>query len=471
MAARADSHVRPHRPRIYRHLSHVSLKWLYDARMRTATMMMRLGMSVGVVLCGGHLGPGLCRSSELLLRRHQRRTPERSGDLAGDRSDGCAAQRRRDRREGNAPASLGFAGVARGGDLGAGTGQQDAIQTLDQITKETDYRLAMAFGLPYGVESLALEPGGIDIISADLHVDLDIAGTPLLAGADLRYQSGVSDLFCLVHVEATRLAAEGDVGGALELLADGVFFARQLVDRQFAEEMIFGIQAMKSCFERMRDGVYIDLRGERALTDDQDTLSSVIDRVAERTREGNPGYVGVERMTFPMVNRLAGDQLVDHVLIGAGANPDTFVRTMAFLTSRGNPMMLFSQSPRWEQASDDLQLSSGRARTHVDRIHSDYIARWNLRDPHDPLMSQQTHYEQLQASGDQSLIALDFTMGALADLLDDWQQIRLEAMGTRHALALAAYTYAQNQHAPSASSVRPRWLPVTVRCCNSAHEY
>ena len=66
----------------------------------------------------------------------------------------------------------------------------------------------------------------------------------------------------------------------------------------------------------------------------------------------------------------------------------------------------------------------------------------------------------LQASGDQSLIALDFTMGALADLLDDWQQIRLEAMGTRHALALAAYTYAQNQHAPSASSVRPRWLPV-----------
>ena len=43
-------------------------------------------------------------------------------------------------------------------------------------------------------------------------------------------------------------------------------------------------------------------------------------------------------------------------------------------------------------------------------------------------------------------------------MLDLWQQVRLEAMGTRHALSLAAYEYTFNQLAPTGSAVRPRWL-------------
>ncbi len=427
--------------------------------MRFSTIIGRLGACVGVVLCGGapaqdyldaanafyaDIDPAHRSDLVILPAIAQMEEPPRGVEIV-EKAMFQPASSSPIWREAKAWA--------------LGDAQRAALQTLDEITSEFDYTLAMAFGLPYGVEKLSQEEGGIDIIRANLHIDLDVAGTPLLAGAEFRYLSGVSDLFCLVQVEATRLADDGDVGGALEVLADGVFFARQIADRRFAEEMILGIRLMKSCLERMRDVVYLDLRGERHLTNDQGTLAAVIDRIAERTRDDLPGYIGVERMMFPTANRLAADQLVEHILTGSGVNSDTFVRTMSFLTSRGNPMMLFSQTPRWTQTIDDLTLWRASGLFHVDRVQSDYDARWKLRNPHDPLMGQQTHYEKLYAQGDPVIAVIEFPMGRLVSMLDHWQQIRLESMGTRHALALAAYEYAQNQQAPSASSVRPRWLP------------
>lgn len=338
--------------------------------------------------------------------------------------------------------------------------QRDALVALARVTEETDYRFAMAFGLPYGVEALVGgSDAGIEIVSADMYVDLDVGGTPLLAGADFRYFEGIRRLMCLVQVEATRLASEDDPRGALELLARGLFFSRQIADRQFAEEMTLGVRLMLAHLNRIRDVVYRDLRGERHLADEQDFLVEFIDRIAETNRAGEPGYLGVERLRFPVGNAMAAEQLARHVLTDTGANESTFVRTMSSLTSGNHPLMLFSQTPRWESASEDFQLPLGAALRVVTRIQSDFESRWNLRDPHDAIMTQRFFIDTFQGpNGEGSGDPIVATMVPLRPLLGLWQQVRLEAIGTRHALALAGYEYAFNQIAPTASSIRPRWI-------------
>ncbi len=338
--------------------------------------------------------------------------------------------------------------------------QRRVLEALDEVTRETDYRFAMAFGLPYGVEALVDESDvGIDIVSADLHIDLDVGGTPLLAGADFRYFRGVRWLMCLAQVEATRLAADGDIEGALGVLADALFFARQIADRQFAEEMTLGIRLMNACLERMRDIVYTDLRGDRHLADNQDFLIEYLNLIAERTREGTEGYIGIERLRFPQANRLAAEQLAHHVLTDHGINQETFVPTMAALTSGNHPLMLFSQTPRWQNVADIPQGRLQDALELIERVHGDFESRWNLRDPHDQMMSQRFYIDLALSGGASQLFApIIRVLEPLRPLLDLWQQVRLEAIGTRHALALAGYEYAFNQLAPAPTSVRPRWL-------------
>ncbi len=338
--------------------------------------------------------------------------------------------------------------------------QRRVLQALDEITRETDYRFAMAFGLPYGVEALVDQSdAGIEIVSADLHIDLDVGGTPLLAGADFRYFRGVRWVMCLAQVEATRLAAEGDIEGALGVLTDALFFARQIADRQFAEEMTLGIRLMNICLERMRDVVYADVRGERFLADNQDFLIDFLDLLAERTRDGNEGYIGIERLRFPQGNRLAAEQLARHVLTEQGINRKTFVPTLAALTSGNHPLMLFSQMPRWEETAQIPQARLNDALELIERVQGDFESRWNLHDPHDQMMDQRFYIDIALGTGASQLFApIVRVLDPLRPLLDLWQQVRLEAIGTRHALALAGYEYAFHQLAPAPSSVRPRWI-------------
>ena len=146
--------------------------------------------------------------------------------------------------------------------------------------------------------------------------------------------------------------------------------------------------------------------------------------------------------------------LTDH-----GINQETFVPTMAALTSGNHPLMLFSQTPRWQ---DVAEVSQGRledAMDLIDRVQGDFESRWNLRDPHDQMMSQRFHIDLALRSGASQFFApIIRVLEPLRPLLDLWQQVRLEAIGTRHALALAGYEYVFNQLAPAPTSVRPRWL-------------
>lgn len=324
------------------------------------------------------------------------------------------------------------------------------LEKLDEITRETDYRVAMAFGQPYGVDQLE----DIDLIEAELYTELDVAGSPLLAGARSLYLDKITWVGCLVHVEATRRANEGDLEGALDVMGDWIFFARQIADREFAIEMRWGMIWMIDGLERSRDIVYEDFQGDRVLAGQPGVIGAFIDRLAERTREGQQAYLGIERLTLPRADRLAGLQLIETVLTDSGGASSAFGSTMAALASGGRPMRQFAEIPRWSEISS-FQPTTSIATALLEGVYNDMNARWDLHDPFDPIMSQPF---QLTSVASRLTVVVPVTMKPLEGLFDLIQWLRTETIGTRQALGLVAYSYRYGAFAPSATSIRPVWL-------------
>lgn len=327
--------------------------------------------------------------------------------------------------------------------------QQAVLETLDRVTAETDYRIAMAFGQPYGVDQLE----DIDLIEAGLYTELDVAGSPILAGARFLYLDKLEWVGCLVHVEATRRAGRGDLAGALDVIGDWIFLSRQIADREFAKEMTTGMAWLIDGLERSRDIVYADAHADRVLAADPAILAGFIDRLVERTRDGQQAYIGIERLTFPRADLIAAQQLTETVLDNSGATA-SFGSTMAALASGKRPLRRFAEIPRWtELASDQIGLDAELAM--LNGVYNDMLSRWDIHDPADPRMDQPfqlARYNQLHA------VVVAVTMKPLEQLFDLMQTLRTEVVGTRQSLALMAYSYRYGAFAPKISSVRPVWL-------------
>ncbi|MCA9287559.1 MAG: hypothetical protein KDA05_03185, partial [Phycisphaerales bacterium] len=218
-----------------------------------------------------------------------------------------------------------------------GQTQVAVLAALDRITQETDYRRAMVFAQPYG-------PGvPRPMIAAGLYTEL--GDPPTLAAANFGYMAPLDDLACLVHVEATRRLAAGDPAGAIDVLTDWTFFARQMADRALFREVVFGYRQMIDAMERIRDIAYQDMRGDRALTLQQ--IQDAIARLAEDK------LLGIERLALPRGERTSTEQLTDRVFGRDGQlNAGAFSSAMAAAGSSGRPLRLFSEAARWSGAAD-----------------------------------------------------------------------------------------------------------------------
>jgi len=297
----------------------------------------------------------------------------------------------------------------------------------------------MVFGQPYG-------PGvPRPLIASGMYTEL--GDPPSLSAATFGYLPKLDDMACLVHVEATRRAAAGDVAGALDVLTDWLFFARQMADRAFMREAAWGYSQMLDAFERIRDVVYVDSRGDKTLGLDQ--IQAAIARLEERK------IVGLERLTLPRADRIAVEQLVARVFDRTGElNAGAFSSAMAAVGSSERPLRLFSEAARW----------SGAAEGHADRaeteamlatIVADFDARWRL-DPFDQRHNTPSAFAQ--ADGNSRLAVIDAAMDDATALIAMRQQLRAEAAGTRTALGIVGYFYqAQTTFPPTLASIRPRW--------------
>ena len=98
-----------------------------------------------------------------------------------------------------------------------GEAQRALLEGLHAVTEEDDYRYAHAWGQPYGPDA------GFEALSSGLYTEL--GDPPLLAAARHLYLPALDRMAILVHVEATRRAADGDPASALDLLVDFTYFA------------------------------------------------------------------------------------------------------------------------------------------------------------------------------------------------------------------------------------------------------
>lgn len=328
--------------------------------------------------------------------------------------------------------------------------QAAVLEALDSITKEQDYRRALVFAQPYGLEEVGSDPGQIAFIQAGLYTDL--GDPPLLAAAQHLYLKRFDDLAKLVHVEATRRLESGDGAGALDVLADLIQFGRQILDREFHAEKVWAFETMILASERMRDVAYNDARGRASLTAEE--LKAAIDRLLD-----DHGPISTDRIRLPKGDFIAAEQLIATVMVPRGRiRPEVFASTMSRLESTERPLRLFGEAARWRDAAQ-THVDWQRASETLDGLRNDYEFRWS-RNPFDPQMAHAFAVERLlsgQAAADR-IAVVSRSVPDMRDLFILRQVLRTELLGTQNALGLAAF-HVQNGRFPlDLSGIRPKYI-------------
>lgn len=322
--------------------------------------------------------------------------------------------------------------------------QKAVLDALATVTKEQDYRKAMAFAQPYGVEGVP-----VDMVAARLYTEL--GDPPTLAGAKFYYLDAIRRMEILAHAEALRRAGEGDVIGSVKLLTDWTFFCRQMADRRFYREVVWAYEAMLSAQDHTRDIVYWDSRTKKSFDQpaQRDQLPDIVARLDESS-----GYLDLARLRLPIGDRMGSEQAVARVYQPrAGVDANVLATTMSRMGSSEFPLRLFGEAARWQSVAG-TQKNWFEINDQLPKLYGDWESRWRLT-PFDKLMDKPFVYTSFDRAG---YAVLDATTPDLGRLFTLRQQLAVEIAGTRHALAIVGYTAFTKSFPPQLSSVRPRWI-------------
>jgi hypothetical protein len=325
-----------------------------------------------------------------------------------------------------------------------GEPQRAVLEALSRATANTQ----MAFGQPYGADALADSEGGIELIQAGLYTDL--GDPPLLGAANFLYLPRLEQVGCLANVEATRLAGEGQIDQAIKTLGDWLFFCRQMAEREFFKESRWGLRGMTATLERIRDIAYQDFRsGSPKLTIDH--IMVVLDRL--RTEDG---YLMGDRLTFPMANRIAADQVVARTFMNrGGVNENTFGQTMARLASTERPLRLFSEAARWGEVGR-VHANWFDTTAQLEKVYNDWTARWPL----DAFDRRQSLVPDYQRTSERQYAVIKTLIPDMGVLFNDREVLRSQLVGTRNALGVLAFYLRNRNFPPSLASIRPIFVKV-----------
>lgn len=324
----------------------------------------------------------------------------------------------------------------------SGANQQNVLKALATVSKESNWRDAFAFGQPYGADEIPPE-----LVRAKLYTELGDPAT--LAGAQFLYLAGLDRLMLLLNVEATRLGADSKPNEAIDVLIQGVFFTRQVADRQFARESQWGMQHASQLLERIRDVAYVaEVSGGASLQ--VDPLAASVKRLDES------GYLDISRVAFPKADRIAGQQVLARVF-GKQDTVDerVFAPTLARLGATDHPLRLFSEAARWRTVAS-VQASGKANRDKLEAMYDDWSGRWPLEwlDPRNRLP---TEYSKFGAERG-SMAAVNASVWDVGTLFDSRQVLRVEAAGARTALSVVGVELTRKSLPPQISAIRPRWM-------------
>ncbi|MBZ0173571.1 MAG: hypothetical protein K8E66_14405 [Phycisphaerales bacterium] len=321
--------------------------------------------------------------------------------------------------------------------------QRAMLDALRAGTVGEHYDTAKAFAQRYGVGS------GIETRFIRGRMYTELGDPPLLAAADHLYMHSLDNLRCLVHLEATRLAGNGQPIEAMELMMVLAKFGYQMADREFSNESRWGYTAMADAIARMRDIAYTDFQHDRAI--EPDRLLGIIAPLHPAD-----GPIRLDRLNFPRANRIAAEQLVEVLYIPRkGVDEARFVPTMVRISTNDRPLRRFS-------AASAFQDKVGRQKDWFDiqnavkNVFASWEKAWEL-DRSDPVLALPFAWET-SLVGDDTLVVrvgVGDDMGALFGLRT---LCELERVATRQALGLLGHYYVVGAFATKMDVIRPRWV-------------
>lgn len=321
--------------------------------------------------------------------------------------------------------------------------QRAMIEALRAGTVGDQYDIAMAFAQRYGVG------GGIETRYIREQTYTELGDPPLLAAADHLYMEKLDDLRCLVHLEATRLAGEGQPIEAMELLMVLAKFGYQMADREFFTEARWGYVAMADSIARIRDIAYTDFQGDRVI--DPPRLLEIIEPLHPKD-----GPIRLDRLNFPHANRIAVEQLIEMLYIPKnGVDEARFVPTMVRIATTDRPLRRFSAASVFED-----KMGQQKDWFEINEIAANVFASWEKAFERYPSTRTNTipFVWETGVVGDDTLvikIGVGDDMGALFGLRT---LVELERVATRQSLGFLGRFYEQGKFAPSPDSIRARWL-------------
>lgn len=325
-------------------------------------------------------------------------------------------------------------------DWAAAQPQKDAIEAVKKVTGVEDWKKAFAFGQPYGFDGV--DP---DLITAKLYTDL--GDPPTLAAADHLYLPALRRLEILLHVEATRLAAEGDVNGALDLMIRTVQLGRQMADREFYAEKRWAMETIFRGLNRARDIAYVDFRSESP----KGTAEAVVAALKFLDERGS---LRIDEIRLPLGNEEAAKQLLTRIMRrGGGPDPDTFSTVLSDIAAKRRPLRRFSETAKWE-AIRRLHGDEAASRRVLEQVYGDWRLRWSL-DAFNPVQKLPTDFSKLNKA---QFAAMEVIIGDIWDLHGLRVSLRAEAAGTRNALAVYGFSRRNNRLPPDLSAVEPTFV-------------
>ncbi|MBC7772202.1 MAG: hypothetical protein H7210_06895 [Pyrinomonadaceae bacterium] len=329
--------------------------------------------------------------------------------------------------------------------------QQAIIEGLNEVTRDEDFRTAMVFAQPYGVEGVSDQP---ELLSANMFSDL--GETPTLAAVKIGYLKSIEKLELLANIESTRLIESGDPIKAIDVMFDFLYFARQMADRPFLVEKQWGMTAMSRSLARIRDLTYLDSKADKHGLKAEDIRAWV------KRLDPEKGYLDVHRIRLPEANLIAAEQLITRVTVKGGGTNDEFSIVMAAIAAGDRPLRLLSESAFWER----VRTSHGGYFDLMDMVigkkgdggvRSDWARRWDLK-PFDSLLRKPSDYARNTSKGSKFAL-LKVSLDGVDQLFDLRKTLMVELVGTHVGISIYGYALQSRGAWPrDVTSIRPYFM-------------
>ncbi len=320
------------------------------------------------------------------------------------------------------------------GEWAAAAPQQAVLDAISTVGEPLGVSRRFAFLLPYGEKNASQE-------ARDAGLVIRVGEPPVLASAQFAYLRALSDAAALVNVEATRLANDQKAPEAATLLVHWTLFCRQIADREFFDEKLWGIRNAVAGLERLRD-----LVNEYP---EQFTGSGLADVIANLSED----YIGAERLQIPRGDLLAGKQVVARAFVERQGPSDAFGATMARASAGDRPLRLFGEASRWQDLASrhGTTFETGDA---IDAVFGDWEYRWRLPE-FDRGRKQTTDFDRLSK---EKFAAVHLITEGIQEMFDLRQRLRAEVEATRLSLGVMGYKLDNGVFPRSLAGIRPRYV-------------